>query len=380
MKRVWFHVSKMKGVTQSILVAMIVLFSGCVAQDGPELLGTEYRDPPEAPEFTLENQFGENVSLSDFEGKVVVVAFIYTSCPDVCLIISSNLDYLEENLGDHLDKVEIISITIDPARDTVSHLSDWTEARGYEWNHLTHERGSVIQSVWDEWNVVVDADHVANSLPPENAMVRFSVLFPDNSSLVTDNKCNDPHNLTCYNNWSEFGEYAIGTSANMNLDLDNGTIGDWSENGSWHWNLHRWDNEKETWSLVEENNLSSFGPIGPETHLAWAASNANISKLPPGVDCNSHGWVMGTGSSAHCMCDDGWERPGDNWLSCVLEEGIDSNETGLDPHEESLGEYEIGHSTVTFIIDKEQRKRVAYSGIMWNVDDFLQDVKTLADE
>ena len=42
--------------------------------------------------------------------------------------------------------------------------------------------------------------------------------------------------------------------------------------------------------------------------------------------------------------------------------------------------YEIGHSTVTFIIDKDQRKRVAYSGIHWDVNDFLQDVKTLADE
>ena len=44
-----------------------------------------------------------------------------------------------------------------------------------------------------------------------------------------------------------------------------------------------------------------------------------------------------------------------------------------------LGEYEVGHSTVTFIIDKDQRKRVAYSGIMWDVE-ASQDVKTLAEE
>ena len=81
------------------------------------------------------------------------------------------------------------------------------------------------------------------------------------------------------------------------------------------------------------------------------------------------------------MCDDEWERDSDDWMSCVPEgasQVTDVNNT--DPHEESLGEYEIGHSTVTFIIDKEQRKRVAYSGIHWNVEDFLHDVKALAEE
>ena len=67
-------------------------------------------------------------------------------------------------------------------------------------------------------------------------------------------------------------------------------------------------------------------------------------------------------------------------MSCVSD-GTSPNSSNItDPHEESLGEYEIGHSTVTFIIDKDQRKRVAYSGIHWDVNDFLQDVKTLADE
>mgnify|MGYP003329030155 CR=1 FL=1 len=52
----------------------------------------------------------------------------------------------------------------------------------------------------------------------------------------------------------------------------------------------------------------------------------------------------------------------------------------VDPHEQSLGEYEVGHSTVTYIIDKQLRKRVAYSGIYWDADNFLQDVITLSDE
>ena len=130
------------GVRAAIL-ALSFLLAGCIDPEGTEILGTEYRNPPDAPDFTLKNQFGEDVSLSDFDGKVVVVAFIYTACPDVCLIISSNIDYVSQNLGSESESVEFISITIDPARDTTQRLLEWTAAREYDWNHLTHDRGSV---------------------------------------------------------------------------------------------------------------------------------------------------------------------------------------------------------------------------------------------
>ena len=101
---------------------------------------------------------------------------------------------------------------------------------------------------------------------------------------------------------------------------------------------------------------------------------------PPGEDCNGHGWVMGSDASAHCMCDEGYSRPSSDWLSCVPEGNASDDDGEVDPHEQSLGEYEVGHSTVTYIIDKQLRKRVAYSGIYWDADNFLQDVITLSDE
>ena len=368
----------MRNLLQTGFVVLLLLFSGCMAPREPEIIGTEYRDPPSAPNFNLINQDGANISLSDFQGKVIVVAFIYTSCPDVCLIISSNLDYVRQNLGEHADDVELISITIDPARDTVPHLKDWTDARGYGWNHLTHHRGSVIQAVWDEWKVVVDADHIANSLPPEDATVRFSVLFPDNTTLVTNNPCRDLQNMTCYEDGVEFAEYALRTNADITYEIENGTIGEWTSNDSWNWELYVWG-ANFSWEPANREILGN-GVIDHQTHMAWVASNSNASELPPGVDCDGHGWIMGTGGGAHCMCDEGWDRPDDDWLSCVVEGNVSSHGNETNPHEESLGEYEVGHSTVTFIIDKDQRKRVAYSGIMWDVESFLQDVKTLAEE
>ncbi|MBM47159.1 MAG: hypothetical protein CMB35_00840 [Euryarchaeota archaeon] len=363
----------MSARTVALLFSLILLLPGCLGsgEEGVVLLGTEYKDPPEAPDFTLKNQYGESVSLSEYGGRIIVVAFIYTSCPDVCLVISSKLHYVNQNLGGYDDNVEILSVTIDPARDTTSHLSEWTQTMGFEWGHLTHERGSVMQTVWDDWNVVVDASHIANSLPPEGAHNRFTVLFPDNSTLKIDYPYEQ---LPTGAKADEFARLAFERD-NTTMDMGIGVIGNFTANSSWSWELHRWESSEQVWTM-EQSSLSEISMTG-FNHFAWVASGSNISLLPPGEDCMGHGWIMGSGANAHCMCNDGWERDGDDWLTCVSEGG---QSNGTDPHEKSLGEYEVGHSTVTFIIDKQQRKRVAYSGINWDADDFLQDVKALADE
>ena len=367
-------------------IVAIFIMPGCMGSQNDELdlMGTEYRDPPGAPDFTLKNQHGEDVRLSDFDGQVIVVAFIYTSCPDVCLVISSNLAYVNDNLEGDAMGVEIISITIDPARDTVSRLSQWTESRGYEWDHLTHERGSVIESVWESWNVVVDAEHIANSLPPDGVNLRFAVLFPDNSTLVVDNECDFSNAEKCFENGTDFAERSRSGEGRGSYDMSSGTIGNWTSNESWEWDLYSWDTENESWVRALASSLDSMEVV-PSTNLAWAASNANLSNLPPGFDCNGHGWVMGSGGGAHCMCDEGYERDGEDWLSCNRSSGNNGNGTNNnsdseDPHDDTLMEYEVGHSTVTFILDKEHRKRVAYSGISWSPDDLLHDVIALAGE
>ena len=372
----------------AIILAAMVMVPGCLDSGGPDLIGKEYREPPVAPNFTLINQSGEEVSLSDFAGEVVVVAFIYTSCPDVCLAISSNLDYIHDNLGEYHESVNIISITIDPARDTIGHLHNWTENMGYEWNHLTHDKGSEIQQVWDDWNVVVDASHIANSLPPDDAMVRFAVLYPDNSTFATDTKCIDPWNGSCFENGASLAEFAFNSSG-IGYDIERGTIGNWTSNDSWTWGLYSWNSTNETWVKEAINDPSTI-EVGLDTNLAWVASGANISNLPEGVDCDGRGWIMGQGEYAHCMCDDGWEREKGDWLSCIQKGSSDSsadeghangnNSESSDPHDESLLRYEVGHTTVTFIIDKEGKKRVYYSGINWDVDEFLHDIRELADE
>jgi cytochrome oxidase Cu insertion factor (SCO1/SenC/PrrC family) len=79
------------------------------------------------------------------------------------------------------------------------------------------------------------------------------------------------------------------------------------------------------------------------------------------------------------MCDEGWKRPGGDWLSCVPEDS-DASDEETDPHDESLGEYNVGHTTTTFIIDRNGDKRIAWGGIMWDPGLFLDDIGKLANE
>ena len=102
-------------ILQLLAIFMIISSSltGCLGDNvGNKINGIEYKNPPDAPDFSLLNQNRENITLSEFEGKVVVVAFLYTSCPDVCLALSANLDWVDENLDDYSDDVIILSITI----------------------------------------------------------------------------------------------------------------------------------------------------------------------------------------------------------------------------------------------------------------------------
>ena len=66
------------------------------------------------------------------------------------------------------------------------------------------------------------------------------------------------------------------------------------------------------------------------------------------------------------MCDDGYEWPEDTMLSCVLADTVE--------------EYNVGHSTTTFILDTERKPVVAWTGDNWNAEEFIADVRALVED
>jgi protein SCO1/2 len=89
--------------------------------------GTVIQSPEPSFSFTLESMSGP-VSLSDFGGKVVVLYFGYTFCPDVCPATLTDLARAMKLLGKKADDVQVIMVSVDPERDTADKLEEYVHA------------------------------------------------------------------------------------------------------------------------------------------------------------------------------------------------------------------------------------------------------------
>jgi protein SCO1/2 len=76
----------------------------------------------------LNDQHGQARTLADFRGKVVVLFFGYTHCPDVCPTTLSDLKIMMDSLGKDADKVQVLFATLDPERDSPDMLAAYVSA------------------------------------------------------------------------------------------------------------------------------------------------------------------------------------------------------------------------------------------------------------
>ena len=95
-----------------------------------------------APDFILTNQDSIFISNEDMRGKVYVLEFFFTRCPDICIEMNQNMKSLDDKFAES-DEFGIISVTIDPKNDTPSVLKKYSEAleiKSQNWHFLTGEK------------------------------------------------------------------------------------------------------------------------------------------------------------------------------------------------------------------------------------------------
>ena len=97
-------------------ILLVLLIAGCTPErpifNAIDITGANY-----AQSFTLKDHNGSQRSLSDFKGKVVVVFFGYTQCPDVCPTSLSELVRVKQLLGTNGSLMQGVFVTLDPERD-----------------------------------------------------------------------------------------------------------------------------------------------------------------------------------------------------------------------------------------------------------------------
>ncbi len=149
----------MPRVPAALAALALLALSGCGSSGQPKISapaataragGAIIGAKPVAPPISLHDDRGRAVRLSDFRGKWVAVAFLYTHCPDVCPLIAQNLNAALVKAPD----LRVVAVSVDPKGDTPAAVRAY--ARSHRLSSTFHYLiGSrlQLQPVWRAWHV-----------------------------------------------------------------------------------------------------------------------------------------------------------------------------------------------------------------------------------
>lgn len=109
-------------IVMRALVALVCLSHLAGAASAAELRAGAFDPPRQAPELGLQGSHGGELSLHDYRGKIVVLGFGFTSCPDVCPTTLATLAQARKKLGARASDVQVVYVTVDPERDTADRM------------------------------------------------------------------------------------------------------------------------------------------------------------------------------------------------------------------------------------------------------------------
>ena len=135
-----------------LALVLLTLLSGCRA--APPAATSAAAGQP-APEISLNDHNGTAFRLSDQRGKVVLLNFGYTNCPDVCPIALAELARVKQALGPQASQVQVVFVTVDPVRDKPARLREFLGAFDPTFIGLTGPY-QALSKVWDDYKVRVD--------------------------------------------------------------------------------------------------------------------------------------------------------------------------------------------------------------------------------
>jgi protein SCO1/2 len=120
----------------------------------PENLNGAVLDPAlPAPDFSLVREDGTEFRLSAYRGKIVLLYFGYTSCPDVCPATMAELRQAREALSSGLaDQVQVVIVAVDPDRDTPERIQQYAEHFDESFTGLSGSLGE-LQQIWDAYGI-----------------------------------------------------------------------------------------------------------------------------------------------------------------------------------------------------------------------------------
>lgn len=115
--------------------------------------GASFGEPfPPAPEIELTQTNGELFRLTEQRGKIILLFFGYTSCPDVCPTTLAELKQVLDKMGDKANSVEVVFITVDPERDAPEKIRKYLDHFSSSFIGLSGSQAE-LEKVWSDYGV-----------------------------------------------------------------------------------------------------------------------------------------------------------------------------------------------------------------------------------
>lgn len=132
----------------ALLLTLIIALLAC-APARAEFRGTQLTAGESIPGFELTDQFGHAIQSDDYRGRVVLLTFLYTHCPDVCPIVTGQLRETSEALEAEAAEMAVVAVSVDPERDTVEAAREYSDKwrMSERWEYLVGSREELAE-VW----------------------------------------------------------------------------------------------------------------------------------------------------------------------------------------------------------------------------------------
>lgn len=155
----------MKKTIITLAMCLMFILPGCINSENETdsiFHGDIISDAKPISDFTLLTSDNTTYDFKqETEGKITVIAFLFTNCYDICPVVTYNLRAIHETLNEsQLDKIEFLTITVDPWRDNTTILEEWKQSTKSNWTHLTvsdtqqtSTEMSTLTQVWNDFDV-----------------------------------------------------------------------------------------------------------------------------------------------------------------------------------------------------------------------------------
>jgi len=131
-----------------------MVVAGCFAFARPTFRGAVINPPILAPDFGAVDDRDVPFRMSDMRGKIVLLYFGYTHCPDECPMTMAHLKYALETLGPRAQNIQVVMITTDPSHDTSQLLDDFLSRFNPDFLGITGSPDDLAR-IYQEYHAVV---------------------------------------------------------------------------------------------------------------------------------------------------------------------------------------------------------------------------------